>query len=173
MIKEIDYTFCPKCGSKFIKKLPNLLECSACHLQYYINPKPTTAIILINQKDEILFVVRKNDPKKGMLDLPGGFVDINETLEDGMVREIEEELGIPISVKDLMYLGSSVDEYSYGNIAGRTINAMYRAELPENSPIIPADDVEDFLFIAPNNIPYDKLAFQGMKDFLKKYYPRD
>jgi len=173
MIKEIDYTFCPNCGSKFIKKPPNLLECNNCHLQFYINPKPTTAILLINQKGEILFVIRKNDPKKGMLDLPGGFVDINETLEDGMVREIQEELGIRISANDLTYLGSTVDEYSYGNIDGRTINAMYHTKLPENESIVPADDVEDFLFIAPNNIPYDKLAFQGMKDFLKKYYPRD
>ncbi|PIZ66543.1 DNA mismatch repair protein MutT [Candidatus Roizmanbacteria bacterium CG_4_9_14_0_2_um_filter_39_13] len=172
MTQEIDYTFCPNCGSKFTKMSPNLLECNDCHLQFYINPKPTTAILLINQKGEILFVVRKNDPKKGMLDLPGGFVDINETLEEGMVREIVEELGITISSKDLTYLGSSVDEYSYGNIDGRTINAMYRAELSENSSIVPADDVEDFLFISPKNIPYDKLAFQGMKDFLKEYYPR-
>jgi len=130
-------------------------------------------MLLINPQDEILFVVRKNDPKKGMLDLPGGFVDINETLEEGMVREIQEELGIRISINALTYLGSTVDEYSYGNIDGRTINAMYRAELSANASIVPADDVEDFLFIAPNNIPYDKLAFQGMKDFLKKYYPRD
>ncbi|MDP4011480.1 MAG: NUDIX domain-containing protein [Candidatus Roizmanbacteria bacterium] len=172
MTQEIDYTYCPKCGSRLEKIPPNLLTCTNCNLHLYVNPKPTTAILLINQKDEILFVVRKNDPKKGMLDLPGGFVDINETLEDGMVREIEEELGITISSKDLTYLGSSVDEYSYGNIDGRTINAMYRAELPENSSIVPADDVEDFLFISPKNIPYDKLAFQGMKDFLKEYYPR-
>ncbi|PIZ63481.1 hypothetical protein COY16_01885 [Candidatus Roizmanbacteria bacterium CG_4_10_14_0_2_um_filter_39_13] len=173
MIKEIDYTFCPHCGSKFIKIPPNLLQCTHCDLQFYINPKPTTAMLLINPQDEILFVVRKNDPKKGMLDLPGGFVDINETLEEGMVREIQEELGIRISINALTYLGSTVDEYSYGNIDGRTINAMYRAELSANASIVPADDVEDFLFIAPNNIPYDKLAFQGMKDFLKKYYPRD
>lgn len=172
MIKEIDFTYCPRCGSQFVKKPPNLLECNDCHLQFYINPKPTTAILLINQKDEILFVVRKNDPKKGMLDLPGGFVDINETLEDGMVREIHEELGIHVSIKNLTYLGSTVDEYSYGDIDGRTINAMYGAKLPENAQIVPADDVEDFLFISPKNIPYEKMAFQGMIDFLKEYYPR-
>jgi len=173
MIKEIDYTYCPSCGSPFEKIPPNLLRCTKCNLHFYVNPKPTTSILLINTAGEILFVIRKIDPKKGMLDLPGGFVDIDETLEEGMIREIDEELGVAITVEKLRYLGSMVDEYEHGGIESRTINAMYTAPLPENAHIVPADDVADFLFISPNKIPYEKLAFQGMKDFLKTYYPRD
>ena len=170
MIKESEFIYCPGCGSKFEQKPHNLLLCPSCHLHYYINPKPTTAAILFNQKKDILFVVRKFNPKKGMLDLPGGFVNINETLEMGMLREIEEELQIKLTTKDIRYIGSSVDEYEHGEIESKTINAMYMGNLPKNSAIIPTDDVEDFLFISPNNIPYEKLAFQGMKDFLRDYF---
>ena len=170
MIKEFEFIFCPKCKSKFEKKPPNLLTCIKCNLHYYVNPKPTTSILLLNSKNEILFVVRKFDPKKGMLDLPGGFVDIGETLEECMVREIKEELCINVTVNEITYIGSSVDEYEHGGVNSRTINAMYHAKLPQNAHIVPSDDVEDFLFIAPQDIPYDRMAFQGMKDFLKEYY---
>jgi len=170
MIKEIDYTYCPSCGSPFEKIPPNLLRCTKCNLHFYVNPKPTTAILLINTAGEILFVVRKIDPKKGMLDLPGGFVDINETLEEGMIREIDEELGVTIAVEKLTYLGSTVDEYEHGGIESRTINAMYTAPLSENVHIVPADYVASILWVDVNAIKYETIAFKGVATFMQSYF---
>lgn len=96
---------------------------------------------------------------------------MGETLEEGTVREIHEELGITVKEDELTYLGSSADEYEHGGVDSRTINAMYEAHLADdNLTITPADDVADFLFISPQKIPYNRIAFSGMKDFLLKRY---
>jgi ADP-ribose pyrophosphatase YjhB (NUDIX family) len=51
------------------------LACANCSLSYYLNPKPCTAVILVNDKGEYLLVERAVDPVKGYWDLPGGFVE--------------------------------------------------------------------------------------------------
>jgi ADP-ribose pyrophosphatase YjhB (NUDIX family) len=49
-----------------------------------------------------LVVVRRNiEPQKGTLTLPGGYVDLNETWQEGAIRELREETGITIGVEEL------------------------------------------------------------------------
>ena len=57
----------------------------------------------------LLLIERKNDPGKGLYDLPGGFVDYGETLEQGMKRELKEEIGI--APKNLKYYSSKPKQY--------------------------------------------------------------
>ena len=52
---------------------------------------------------------RAKEPAKGTLDLPGGFVDMYETVEDGMRREIKEETGLDVT--EIQYLFSSPNVY--------------------------------------------------------------
>ena len=47
---------------------------------------------------------RAKEPAKDTLDLPGGFIDMNETGEEGVAREVEEETGL--KVKKATYLFS-------------------------------------------------------------------
>ncbi|GAG77102.1 unnamed protein product, partial [marine sediment metagenome] len=60
-------------------------------------PKPTTplltvdAVILVNNKSALVLIRRKNPPFQGELALPGGFVDVGETVENACIREAKEE----------------------------------------------------------------------------------
>jgi len=168
MINETDLLYCPACATPFGKLNQNVFICPNCKLHHYINPKPTNAIILENKKGEILFVVRALDPHKGMLDLPGGFMDINETLEDSTRREVREELGIEIGT--FSYVSSFHDEYEHGGLSSRTVCMLFHGELPENTRIYPSDDAESFLMIPKTQIPYNRLAFEGMKNALREVF---
>ena len=88
------FKFCPKCSGDLTRKSENLLVCQKCKFELYLNPKPTNAAILENEKGEILLVKRKIPPKEGFWDLPGGFVEVGESAEEAIVREVKEELGI-------------------------------------------------------------------------------
>lgn len=65
----------------------------------YKYPRPAVTVDAVIFKKEsglwsILLIRRGNDPFKGMWALPGGFIEMDETLEEAMVRELEEETGL-------------------------------------------------------------------------------
>ena len=60
-------------------------------------PGPTSDAIvtkLVNGKEHVLLIERANDPGKGELAVPGGFIDMDEDPADAALRELEEECGI-------------------------------------------------------------------------------
>lgn len=62
----------------------------------YPRPAVTVDAILISSKRSVLLIERGRDPFKGTWALPGGFVDMDESLEAACKRELEEETGILI-----------------------------------------------------------------------------
>ena len=73
-----------------------------------IMPEPITplltvdAVILINDKKDIVLIHRKKPPFKGELALPGGFVEVGETVEDACIREAKEETNIKVKILQLI-----------------------------------------------------------------------
>lgn len=63
------------------------------HTAYGKGPFITTDAV-VTQGGRILLVTRKNAPYKGCLALPGGFLNLDETIADGCVRELDEETDI-------------------------------------------------------------------------------
>ena len=80
------------------------------HQQYGMNnmPKPVTplltvdAVILVNNQRDVVLIRRKNPPFQGELALPGGFVDIGETVEQACIREAKEETNINVKIIKLI-----------------------------------------------------------------------
>jgi 8-oxo-dGTP diphosphatase len=63
----------------------------------YPRPAVTADIIIlkkIDKKQFVLLIERKNPPFAGMWALPGGFLEMSETLEEAALRELQEETGI-------------------------------------------------------------------------------
>ena len=91
------FKFCPVCGSQHFE-INNFKskKCKDCGFTYYLNPSSATVAFILNEKEELLVVRRKNEPAKGTLDLPGGFVDMDETGEEGVAREVKEETGLEV-----------------------------------------------------------------------------
>ena len=67
----------------------------------YRNPTPTVDTI-IQRDSRILLVKRRNDPFKGYLVLPGGFVNEGEKVEDAAKREVKEETSLNIELLDIL-----------------------------------------------------------------------
>ncbi|MDA1316986.1 MAG: NUDIX domain-containing protein [bacterium] len=170
MTREIDFKYCPKCAAPLLKQTPILLICSACDLHFYINPRATNAIILQNSKNQLLLTKRKFDPHAGKYDLPGGFIDINESVEESVIRELKEELNIDMNKDDIEYLGSCTDTYEFKGVGYYTVGMIYKALVKDDIIITPSDDVESTLWVNMNDIPYDDIAFEGVKIFMKSYF---
>ena len=161
------FKFCLRCGSKG-QLNDNHLHCPVCGLDYYLNPKPVQSVILFNDKDEALFVVRAFEPKKGYLDFPGGFVDENENFEESAVREVKEELGIKIDVSKLQYLRSDYDEYLFQNVNYKVMGAAFCGDLPAGANLKPDDDVSGVEFHKLDDVPLERVAWPSMLKMIDK-----
>ena len=92
LIMKNDFKFCPNCASKNITNTNNRKwECVDCGFVLYNNSATAVGVIIVNKAGQILMEVRAKEPKFGMLDVPGGFVEHGETAEVACVRECREE----------------------------------------------------------------------------------
>ena len=59
--------------------------------------------LILNERDELLVCRRAKEPAKGTLDLPGGFIDMTETGEEGVAREVREETGMKVAKAEYLF----------------------------------------------------------------------
>ena len=72
-------------------------------------PISSVLAIILNNKQEILFVRQKTGPFKGWWLLPGGKVEFGETIKDAVIREVEEETGLLVRVSKLLGVFDVID----------------------------------------------------------------
>ncbi len=91
---------CSYCGTRFPKVESWPKTCRECGNSSYLNPLPV--VVLLVPVDGGLVVARRNiEPRKGALVLPGGYVDLGETWQEGAQREMFEETGIFVPVSEI------------------------------------------------------------------------
>ena len=162
------FEFCPRCGSKqFNINGERSRHCSDCNLTYYANASASTAAIITNSKGEVLLTTRAFNPAKGMLDLPGGFVDMNETAEEAIIREIKEELNI--NIQNPKYLFSLPNEYEFSGITVHTLDIFFKIEIDDNTIIKTDDDVASAQFYDLNNVNIENIGLQSIKTAIEKF----
>ena len=93
-------SFCSYCGTKFSAGALWPKACHQCGSSSYQNPLPV--VVLLVPVGNGLVVARRNiEPQKGTLVLPGGYLDLGETWQEGAAREMHEETGILIPASDI------------------------------------------------------------------------
>ena len=106
------FKYCPKCGSPhFEVNNEKSKRCADCGFVYYFNSSAATVAFILNDKNELLVCRRGKEPAKGTLDLSGGFIDMYETGEEGVAREVLEETGL--QVEEAVYQFSLPNTYLY------------------------------------------------------------
>ena len=167
------FAFCPVCGSKhFVVNNFKSKRCQDCGFTYYANPCSATAAFIVNDNDEMLVVRRAKEPAKGTLDLPGGFVDMYETVEEGMRREIKEETGL--DVQDIRYLFSSPNVYEYSGMGIHTLDmdflvCVHGAPDILKTTIRAADDAAEALWIPVSKINPDEFGLTSIRNAVIRF----
>ena len=160
--------FCPKCGSTEINSVEsNAMECITCGYIYFHNTASAVAALIEIPEAGILLVKRNHDPQKGFLDIPGGFVNYGESLENALRREIQEELSIDLP--SIEYFGSFPNIYQYKTVTYFTTDIFFKCVLKSIPEIKANDEISEYLFYPLDKIPIDSLAFNSTKAVFEYY----
>lgn len=163
------FNFCPNCKSESIVFDFRKFECHDCGMVYYQNVATATAVIL-RRNDEILFTIRNREPQKGKLDLPGGFVDPNESAEKGCQRELEEELNLSIPLQNFKYLLSQPNDYEYKTIPYKTCDLVFEAKFPYNAELrLELDEISSIRWIKLQEINLNEIGFSSLRKAVEWY----
>ena len=94
------HSHCSYCGGAFPDAAPWPRRCPHCGRSSYRNPLPVVVALLPIATG--LVVIRRNtEPSKGLLTLPGGYLELGETWQEGTRRELLEETGIAIPASEI------------------------------------------------------------------------
>jgi NAD+ diphosphatase len=137
--------FCGKCGSPTMHKPDErAMVCSNCNMVIY--PQIAPAIIVAVICNNKILLIRGKGSKVGWHTIIAGYVDIGETLEQTVEREVSEEVGL--TVKNIRYYKSQPWPLSGSMMIG------FIAEADENEPIkIDEKEVSEAAWFHRGNLP--------------------
>ncbi len=162
------FIYCPKCGSThFEVHNEKSKHCRECGFTYYFNPSAATVAFVLNEKHELLVCRRAKDPAKGTLDLPGGFIDMAETGEEGIAREVKEETGLIVTHSE--YLFSLPNIYLYSGFQVHTLDLFFRCTVADNRHFKAMDDVAALSFIPVERINPQAFGLDSVRRGLQRF----
>jgi mutator protein MutT len=113
------------------------------------------AVIL--DRDRVLLVKRGHPPLKGEWSLPGGTVELGETLEAAVAREVLEETGLEVSVGQVVEVLDRVDRAPDGRIEYHFVIVDYACTVRGGS-IASGSDAEDARWVPIRELPAYRLT---------------
>ncbi len=141
---------CSYCGNAFEEDQPWPRKCANCGRSSYLNPMPV-AVVLLPVDDGLLVVRRGIEPRKGMLALPGGFIEMGESWQEAGAREVFEETGLtvdPQGIEDFKVLSAPDGTVLIFGLAKATTSA----QLP---PFVLSDETLECAIIkAPETLAF-------------------
>jgi len=119
----------------------------------YPRPAVTVDTILISKQNSVLLIQRSDEPFKGKWALPGGFIELDESLETACHRELEEETGLKVKQLTQFKAYGTVDR----DPRGRTISVIFYSFQDEEAIPMAGDDAANAQWFPLSQLP--ELAF--------------
>jgi ADP-ribose pyrophosphatase YjhB (NUDIX family) len=142
------------------------LVCEACGHIAYVNPRLVVTVIPVTDDGEVVLLRRGFEPGRGAWAQPGGFLEVDETVTEGAVRETLEETGLIVEPGDVIGL--------YARLEAAVIVLAYEARVVGGTPTTGLEALEIQAF-TPEAIPWDGIAFRttwwALVDWLARRRP--
>ncbi len=163
--------FCPRCGSSLrYGDVPGedreRLWCDACGHIVYVNPRLVVTTFPVTDAGEIVLIRRGIEPGLGEWAQPGGFLEVDETVNQAAIRETWEETGLLVEPGELIGL--------YTRLEAAVVTLAFEARIVGGTPA-PTPEATEIRAYAPDAIPWAELAFRtttwALRDWIDRRRP--
>lgn len=158
------WNFCPICGRQLESHHDGESlrpHCEPCRRYYYRNPVPAACCVVRDEDGRLLLAQRGVEPCRGMWSLPGGFVELGESTEEAIVRELREETTLTALKTRLLGVSTHPSRFH-----GAVTVIGYAIEEWEGVPAAGSDTL-DLKFYARDEMP--ELPFKAHREILAFY----
>ena len=162
---------CAKCGGKLALgpvagEERDRLACVDCEHIAYVNPRLVVSTIPITDDGHVLLIRRGFEPGRGLWAQPGGFLEVDETVTEGAIRETLEETGLDVRPGEILGL--------YARLEAAVIVLVYEARIVGGQARTGPEALEVQAF-PPEAIPWPEIAFRttwyALTDWLARRRP--
>jgi ADP-ribose pyrophosphatase YjhB (NUDIX family) len=163
--------FCSRCGASLrFGTVPGedreRLACSACGHVAYVNPRLVVTTLPITEAGEIVLIRRGIEPGLGSWAQPGGFLEVDETVNQAAIRETWEETGLLVQPGEIVGL--------YTRLEASVVTITFEARIVGGTAA-PTPEATEVVAFAPEDIPWSGIAFKttvwALRDWLARRHP--
>ena len=160
--------FCSACGSEVSLSRPDpggpaRYLCGECNEVHYVNPIILVACYLCVGK-EILWIRRGIEPAAGLWALPGGYMEVGETPEAAVARELAEETGVRLDPEQFTLVSVST------LIHMAQTHLVFRCHLPRKPEGSPSEEAVEIGWFDEQGLPWEKMAFPAIAPHVRQLY---
>lgn len=162
------FRYCPVCGSpRFNDSSEKSRRCADCGFEFFLNPSAAVAAFIVNERDQLLVVVRAKEPASGTLDLPGGFTDMHETVGEAVAREVKEETGLTVGKSEFLF--SIPNTYIYSDFRIPTMDMFFRCTVADCSQVTADDDAAEAHWIPISELNPADFGLQSISQAVARF----
>ena len=152
-----------------VKRIPKgdhvaRIICESCGTIHYSNPNMVVGCLITNEKGQVMLAKRGIEPRKGFWNLPCGFMENYETIEQGALREVHEETGAHVKIEYLLTI--------YSVTHANQVYAIFKASL-EQSEYYTTEESTEIDFFDEKEIPWDDVAFSSNEFALRAHFENE
>jgi ADP-ribose pyrophosphatase YjhB (NUDIX family) len=162
---------CTRCGSELVFGFVegedrHRLACTACGFVSYVNPRLVVTTLPVDDDGKVVLLRRGIEPGRGWWAQPGGFLEVDETVTEGAIRETLEETGLIVEPGDIVGL--------YSRLEAAVVVIAFEARILAGEYRVNPEALEIKAF-EPEAIPWEGIAFStshwALHDWVRRRRP--
>lgn len=164
------YQFCSDCGSPDLTPVREReFRCDHCGFRHFVTPIPAAVALILDAQDRLLVIRRAHEPGLGLLGMPGGVIEAEESGEEAASRETREETGLHIPPEAFRYLVSLNNHYLFQGFVWPTIDLFFVARV-EGFDSLRADPAEvmEWMPLRLEDVPLAEFAFESNAEAVRR-----
>jgi len=138
--------------------------------RFYPDAPRVGVSVLCYRGDKALLIQRGKEPYKGHWSLPGGLVELGETLAEAAERELFEETGVKADLGEPVETFDSIQHDVSGRVASHFILTIFRGRYSGGEPVA-GDDAAALEWVPVEKLD-DRLTTPGTPERIRRYLPR-